>query len=71
MCDQPLATVQGYGMTYELHNVQSEIKVTEEISGCGLVRVYVLMCARFSHVKVLDEKQQLPEPPLVKHAHQI
>lgn len=58
-------------MTYELHNMLSQVKPREKVPGCSFVRIHILVGPRVSHVKVQGKKQQLPKPSLVKHAHQI
>lgn len=58
-------------MTCELYDILSQVEVTEQLPGGGFVGVYVLVGAGVSCVKVQSEVQQLLEPPLVKHAHQI
>lgn len=58
-------------MSNKLHYVQSQIEMTEHVPHGGPVRVHVLVSAGVMLVKVQDEEEQLPESPLIKHAHQI
>lgn len=69
--NQPLIGVQGDGVTRELCDVLSQVEATEQLLRGGFVRVHVLVGARVCRVKVQGEVQQLLEPPLVEHAHQI
>lgn len=58
-------------MTCELHDIWPQVKAGEKVPCGHLVRIHVLAGPRVPHVKVQDKEKQLPEPPLVKHAHQI
>lgn len=69
--NQPVVGVQGYGMTRELCHVLSQVEAAEQLLRGGFVGVHVLVGARVRRVKVQGEVQQLLEPPLVEHAHQI
>lgn len=64
-----IIAVEGQCMSYKLHYVQSQIEMAEDVSHGGPVRVHVLVSAGIVLVKIQDEKQQFPEPSLIKHAH--
>lgn len=58
-------------MTRELYDILSQVEAAEQLPGGGFVGVHVLVGTGVPCVKVQSEVQQLLEPPLVKHAHQI
>lgn len=58
-------------MTRELHDIQPKVEARQKVSRGGFVGIHVLVGPRIPLIKVLDEKQQLPESSLVKHSQQI
>lgn len=58
-------------MTRELHDVQSKVETRQKVPCGGFAGINVLVGPWVPLIKVLDEKKQLPEPSLVKHAQQI
>lgn len=58
-------------MAREFHDVWSQVEVVEQLSHAGPVGVHVLVGLQVALLKVEDEREQLPEPVLVKQPHQI
>lgn len=63
--------MQGYGVTYKLYDIKSQVVAMEQFSCGRFVRIHIMVGTRVSYVKVQSKEQQLLEPPLVEHAHQI